>query len=263
MTGEGHDTGGRRRRSVGWATVVLLGGGLLMAACSSSSSSTTTTTGASSPATSSASSATTAAGSATTAPAGSTAALRTVVAGISKSAGSSFSATYTVDDATTGQHQTVTFAQSPPRSAVVTPSGSFYIDGTSVTECEGSGAAAKCTTLSTSLGASLSAVTDLFSPGVLTKTLTGIEAEAEAHIAGVTVSTSSATYAGLDSTCATLKDAGHPQPVTYCAANSSGILTYSSAGGSTVTLTAFTANPPASTFAPPAGSTVVTLPSGT
>ena len=107
------------------------------------------------------------------------------------------------------------------------------------------------------------ALTDLFSPGVLTTTLERIEAEAVARAAGISVHTSSATYGGLASSCATLTSNGQPKPVTYCVANSSGILTYSSANGTTVTLTAFTANPPASTFSPPSGATVQTLPAGT
>jgi hypothetical protein len=185
------------------------------------------------------------------------------VRGIKRGSGATFSATYVTADSTTGKSQTVTFAQSSPKSAVVTPNGSFYIDGSSVTACQGSGAGATCTSLSSNLGSSLGALTDLFSPGVLTTTLERIEAEAVARAAGISVHTSSATHGGLASSCATLTSAGQPKPVTYCVAKTSGILTYSSTNGTTVTLTAFTANPPASTFSPPSGATVQTLPAGT
>jgi len=243
---------GRRPRGAGWVTAALLGGGLLAAACGSSSSSPTTTTAAATPTT-----------GRTSSPASGAAALNHVVSGIDKGAGSTFSGTYTTSDTKTGQTQTVTFAQDPPKSAVITSNGSFYIDGQTVTECTGSGSTAKCESLSTSLGASLSGIVDLYAPRVLSTTIKGLESEALAHAAGVSVTTSSATYGGLASTCATLKNATQATSVTYCVANTSGILTYSSANGSTVTLTSFTANPPASTFSPPAGSTLETLPGGT
>ena len=237
-----------------WAVAIATAGGLLVAACSSnptsaSSSSTTTASPSGSPSTTGGSS-------------NSVSGLGSIVTGIKKSSGATFSATYTTANSTTGKNQTVTFAQSPPKSAVVTPSGSYYINGTSVTACEGSGASASCQSLPSDLGPSVSAVTDLFSPGVLTTTLQGIEAQAAAHAAGVSVHTSTATYGGQASTCATLKSPSQPNPVSYCVAKSSGLLTYSSANGTTVTLTAFTANPPASTFSPPAGATTQTLPGG-
>ncbi len=111
------------------------------------------------------------------------------------------------------------------------------------------------------LTSSLTGLTDLFSPAILTNTLKGIQSEEAAHV-GVIVNKSSATYGGLSSTCVTVKGSAQPSAVTYCAADSSGILTYANAGGSTVTLTAFSTNPPASTFSPPAGATVQTIPAG-
>jgi hypothetical protein len=217
-----------------------------LTACSSSTGSSATT------APSSGSSTTRAAGG------GSGSGLDSVVRSISNSKDATFSATY---KSVSGQNgQTVTFAQSPPKSAVVTPSGSFYVDGSSVVECQGSGSSATCTSLPSSLTGSLTGLTDLFSPITLTSTLKGLEAES--HAAGFDVHTSSATYAGLPSTCITARGPSQPNAVTYCAARSTGILTYSDTGTSSVTLTAFSANPPASTFAPPPGATVQTVPSG-
>ncbi len=250
----GSDEGvGRGIRRGTWAAVVVLAGGLLAAACSSGStaskSSTTTAPSGS--------------GSTSGSPAGPTSALASIVRGIKRSSGATFSATYTTADSTTGKSQTVTFAQSAPRYAVVTPNGAFYVNGSSVTACQGSGSSASCTSLPSSLGSSLHALTDLFSPSSLTTTLERIEAEAVARAAGFSVHTSSATYAGLASTCATLTMTSQSKPATYCVADATGILTYSSTNGTTVTLTSFTANPPASTFSPPSGTTVQTLPAGT
>jgi len=238
----------RQARSLTVLTALI--GGLLLAACSSSSTSSTTTT-----------SQTQTGSSAPSASGGSASALKTVENGITKSVGATFSATYLTAHGSTGQSQSVTFAQSPPKSAVITPSGSFYLNGSSVTECQGSGSSATCTSLPSSLTSSLTGLTNLFSPGILTNTLKGIQAEEAAHI-GVIVNKSSGTYGGLASTCVTVKASAQTSSVTYCAADSSGILTYANAGGSTVTLTAFSTNPPASTFSPPAGATVQTIPAG-
>jgi hypothetical protein len=239
-----------------WPVLGALAAGVVLAACSSGSSSSTTTA----PATPSQSSGSTAT---TVASGGSNGALKSVVDKITKTTGATFSVTYLTAHGATGQSQSVTFAQSPPKSAVITPSGSFYIDGSTVTSCQGSGTSITCASLPSGLSSSVNGFTDLFSPGILTNTLRGLEAEVAAHADGVSLTTSSATYGGLASTCFTVKSPSEPTPVTYCASNSSGVLTYENAEGATVTLTAYTANPPASTFAPPAGATVETIPAGT
>jgi hypothetical protein len=105
-------------------------------------------------------------------------------------------------------------------------------------------------------------LTALFSPGVLTRTLQGIEAEVTAHVAGVSITSTSATHGGQASTCVTANTKAEPSGVTYCASNSTGVLTYFSANGNSGTLTAYNANPPASTFSPPADATINTLPKG-
>jgi hypothetical protein len=184
------------------------------------------------------------------------------VNGVSKSSGATFSATYLTAQASTGKSQTVTFAQSPPKSAVITPSGSFYVDGTTITECQGSGSSATCTTLPSSMTSVVSGLTALFSPSSIVSALKGVKAEAAAHSAGYVISTSSATYGGLASNCVTVKGTSVPTPVTYCGSTSNGVLTYVNANGNTVTLQSYSANPPASTFAPPAGATIQTLPAG-
>ena len=234
------------------AAGALLLGGLVVAACGSGSSGTP---------------ATTASGAGSTAPTtasggGSDSGLDALVDGVSKGSGSSFSATYLTVQASTGKSQTVTFAQSPPKSAIITPSGSFYVDGTTITECQGSGSTATCTTLPSSMSSAVSGLTGLYSPSVIVNELKGLQSQVTEHVAGFDVSTSTATYGGQASTCVTAKGASQPTPVTYCASTSSGILTHVSAAGNTVTLQAYSTDPPASTFAPPAGATVATLPAG-
>jgi hypothetical protein len=235
------------------AAASLLAGGLLVAACSSGSSSTATT------AASGASTSSTAAASG----GGSSSGLDSLVNEVSKSSGATFSATYLTAQASTGKSQTVTFAQSPPKSAIITPSGSFYIDATSITECQGSGSSASCTTLPSSMSSVVSGLTNLFSPATIVSALKGVKAQAAAHSAGYVIRTSSATYGGLASNCVTAKGTSEPTPITYCGSTSNGVLTYVNAGGNTVTLQTYSASPPASTFAPPAGATVQTVPAGT
>ena len=234
------------------AAASLLAGGLLAAACSSGSSSTTTT----------AAPGTTTSTSTAASGGGSNSGLTSLVNGVSKSSGATFSATYLITQASTGKSQTVTFAQSPPKSAIITPNGSFYIDATSITECQGSGSSASCTTLPSSLSSTVTGLTNLFNPATIVSALKGVEALAAAHSAGYVIGTSSATYGGQASNCVTAKGTSEPTPVTYCGSTSNGVLTYVNAGGNTVTLQSYSASPPATTFAPPAGATVQTIPAG-
>ncbi len=246
---------GHPKRPGRWGVAAAVAGGLVLAACSSSptSSPTTTSAGTSGGGTT---------GTTAAAGGGSASSVQSIVSGITRTSNTTFSSTYTTSDSQTGQSQTVTFAQSPPKSAVITKSGSFYINGSTVTECTNASGTVTCTALPSSLTASVSSLTKLFSPGVLTDTLKGIQAASVTHAAGVSVTTSSGTYGGYPSTCLTAKVPTDPTAVTYSAAKSNGILTYSVADGNTVTLTAYTANPPASTFSPPAGATTQTLPAG-
>jgi hypothetical protein len=230
----------------------MLGAGLLVAACGSNSSSTATTaaSGGGSTPTTAASGGGTANG------------VDSLLNGVSKSSGATFSATYLTVEASTGKSQTVTFAQSPPKSAITTASASFYIDGTAITECQGSGSSPTCTTLPSTMTDVVSALTDLYSPANIVNDLKGVQAQAAAHSAGYVIGTSTATHGGLASRCVTVKATAQPNPVIYCGSTAYGVLTYLNASGNTITLQSYSANPPASTFAPPAGATVQTLPAG-
>lgn len=257
MRHQSTNTGTKRvgpARRAGWTAVAALAAGAALTACSSGSASPPTTVGSVNPAGTTATTVTTG---------GADNALKAVEDGISKTTGATFSVTYQIAHGAAGPNQSVTFAQAPPKSAVVTSTESFYINDSSVISCQGTGSSATCGSVPSTMGDAVDGFTDLFSPGVLAKSLRAIEAEAEAHAAGVNVTTTSGTYGGLASTCVTASSQAQPTPVTFCAANSSGILTHTNASGVTVTLTAYTPNPPASTFLPPAGATVVTIPAGT
>lgn len=244
----------RPARRAAWTAVAALAAGAILTACSSGSATSPTTGGSAAPAGTTATTATTG---------GADNALKAVQDRITRTTGATFSVTYQIAHGATGPSQSVTFAQAPPKSAVITSTESFYINGSSVTSCQGSGSSATCGSLPSSTSDAVNGFTDLFSPGVLAKSLSAIEAEAEAHAAGVSVTTSSGTYGGLASTCVTARSQAQPTPVTFCAADSSGILTYTNTSGVTVTLTAYTPSPPASTFLPPDGATVVSIPAGT
>lgn len=192
---------------------------------------------------------------------GTSSGLNKVIEGYTKSSNATFSATYHIVDPKTGVNETVTFAQSAGKQAIITPKGSFYITPKSVTACQGSGPVT-CETLPTALLGTVDGFKELFSPGVLVETLKGISGLAATHISGVNVATSSETYSHVSSTCATLTGKKFPTPVTYCASNSTGMMDHVISNGSTITLTTSSSHPSASTFAPPAGAKIIKLPKG-
>lgn len=187
--------------------------------------------------------------------------LNKVIEGYTKSSDATFSATYHVVDPKTGVNETVTFAQSAGKEAIITAKGSFYITPKAVTACQGSGPVT-CETLPTALVGTVDGLKELFSPGVLVETLKGIDGLVAAHVSGVNVATASKTYSHLSSTCATLTGKKFSTPVTYCAADSTGMMDHVNSNGSTLSLTSYSSHPSASTFAPPAGAKIISIPKG-
>lgn len=187
--------------------------------------------------------------------------LGTIVQGYAKSSNATFRATYHVVNPTTHANETITFAQSPGKEAIITSKGSFFITKSAVTVCQDAGQVT-CETLPDSMAGTVNAFKEMFAPGVLVDNLKGIEGIVAAHEAGVSVSTSSATYGGAKSTCITLKGSKFPHPVTYCAADSSGVMDHATSNGSTISMTVYSGHPSASTFAPPKGAKVISLPKG-
>ena len=132
-----------------------------------------------------------------TADASSTSGLGTVINGVTKSSGETFSATYHIVNPGAKENVSITFAQSQGKEAVITSEGSFYITSSSVTACTGPGNKT-CTKLPSSLMAaslaSVNAVKELFSPGVILSNLKGIKGIMATHPQGYSASTSSETF---------------------------------------------------------------------
>ena len=160
----------RPARRTTWTAVAALAMGAILTACGSGSANPPTKAGSSSAAGTTAS---------TAATGGADNALKAVEDRITKTTGATFSVSYQIAHGAAGPSQSVTFAQSPPKSAVVTPTGSFYINGSSVISCQGSGGSTTCGSVPSSTSDAVDGFTNLFSPGVLAKSLRAIQAEAQ------------------------------------------------------------------------------------
>jgi hypothetical protein len=203
-----------------------------------------------------------------------------ILKGLTKSVNTPFSAVYQLVETTSGvttENEAVTYAQDPSKKevALITPNGSFYLSGTKTLACRSEGGHLACTQLPASLQSTMSSVKNAFAPGEIESAVGTLQAEASAH--GYTLKTFSQSYGWTGKGVSGPQYASNCIKVTgpkmygtgiYCASSSYGVLTYtqgssSSTKTSTVTIHAggYTANPPASTFAPPPGTTIVTLPS--
>jgi hypothetical protein len=200
-----------------------------------------------------------------------------ILKGLTKSSNVSFSAVYQLVETTSGkttENEAVTYAQDPAKKEIslVTPDGSFYLTATKTLVCRSEGGHFACKSLPESLQSTMTSVKNAFAPGEIKTAVGTLQAEASAH--GYTLKTFSQSYGSgsgspkYASDC--IKVTGPKMYGTgiYCASSSYGVLTYtqgssSSTKTSTVTIHAggYTANPPASTFAPPPGTTIVTIPS--
>jgi hypothetical protein len=199
-----------------------------------------------------------------------------ILKGLTKSENVSFSAVYQVVETTSGattENESITFAQDPAKKevALITPSGSFYLTATKTLACRTEAGHLACTQLPQSLLSSMTSIKNLFAPGQIESAVGALQAQASAH--GYTLKTFSQSYGSgsgskYSSNCIKVTGPKMYGAGTYCASTSYGVLTYSQGSSSstktsTITIHAggYTANPPASTFAPPPGTTVVTMPS--
>ena len=234
----------------------MAGLGIVLAACGGGSAAPGTTTTSSTPAASGSSTSTSAPVSSTTAPTATTspASEVTALSGIAKEGQSkTFSATWTStsNSATT----TVTEAQSPPKTLFKTGSGFLLNDGKNSYFCSSSSQCVEETGTNP-----LASVLNLYNGRAFLSSVQAYESATALREAGVTLTFTEATYGGQASKCVNVSAASGKSK--WCVSQSSGILTYWSAAGNSFTLTSFSASPPASDFALPAGVTVVTLPSG-
>jgi hypothetical protein len=198
-----------------------------------------------------------------------------ILKGLTKSENISFSAVYQLVETTRGattENEAVTYAQDPSKKeiALVTPNGSFYLTATKTLACRGVAGHLECTSLPQSLESAMTSIKNAFAPGEIETAVGALQAEASAH--GYTLKTFSQSYGSgsgskYASNCIQVTGPKMYGAGIYCASSSYGVLTYthgssSSIKTSTVTIHSggYTANPPASTFAPPPGTTIVTIP---
>jgi hypothetical protein len=238
----------RARRGVyALGGLVLLGA--VLGACGSSTNNAGSTTTTSSAGTSATTSTPTSGGSTSL---DKIEALATSVQGAEKA---TFKAVYTITNAATTQ--TVTIEQSPPKSLFTTKGGSVIDTGTATYYCSDSG---QSVCLSAGTSNPLASLTALFSPQTALTELRAVQAEAAAHAAGYNISFSSGSYGGQGTTCATITGTG--TNVKYCVTKQ-GVLAYASSNGGTFALTSYSSSVAAGDFSLPAGSTIMTIPSGT
>lgn len=183
-----------------------------------------------------------------------------------------FFASYKLTNTSTATHKTqsITFAQQGTKALFKMTSGTIIDTGKTTLFCS-----SNTTTTSSTKGSSsgpetciqstgadpLAGVLDLFSGTAALEFFGSAEAEAEAKQAGVTVSFSTGTYAGLASKCLSVTGGASDTNGKYCVANI-GILDYWDTTGSSAVLTKYSASIPAGTFTPPAGATITTIPGG-
>jgi hypothetical protein len=237
-----------QRRSTAVA-LALLGFGIVLSACGSSSPSAapTTTTTSSPQANGSTTTTTTASGtiSSEVSQLGSLA---------SSGASATFQATYTYTDG--ASHQTMVFAQSPPKSLFKDSQSGLAVDtGTATYFCS----AGSCYNAGTTNP--LAELFYLFDGKTFQDTVSEYavtSAYLAAHGDSLTFSTS--TYAGQASKCVTItQSTGSAKTAVWCVADR-GIMTSWRAGSASFSLTSFTASPPSADFALPAGAKIVSLP---
>jgi len=253
--------GGSRSRRGSWSRrtavgTAVIGGAVLLAACGSSSSSSTTTTGA----------------TATTAAGGSDAAakLDTLAGNVKSAQQSTFRAIYTSSSG--GSSSTITLAQAPPKQlfSATDSSGStttLINTGTTTYSCSGGGSSTvTCTSIGGKVaGAALTSLINVYNGSTALTVFNAWRSAIVARVAGVSLNFTDTTIAGQPSTCANWSRSG--DTATYCV-TSSGVLAKveasggSSGSGTSFELTSYSSSPPASSFAVPAGATVVTLPGG-
>jgi hypothetical protein len=234
---------------------VLLGSGIALSACGSSSPSatgTTTTTAGNT------GSSTTSTSTTTTTQAGGNSSVSqqlSALSGLTGSASSTtFSATYSYKS--NGATQTMTIAQSPPKSLFANGSSDFVDTGTATYLCSSGTCLEESTTTDP-----LSTLTDLFNGTTFDDTATEYAMSASVLATeGVSMSFSGSTYAGLPSKCVTITwTKSGIEPATWCVASSSGVMTSWVDGTNSFTLTAYSSSPPSSDFAIPTGDKITTI----
>jgi outer membrane lipoprotein-sorting protein len=167
-----------------------------------------------------------------------------------------YSAVYKEDSG--GQTQTVTVAQSPPRSSY-RESGSIIIDtGKKTYSCSTSSGSSKATCVSLGSSDAGLGLTSLFSTAPAEAALAEAQEGVVSRILGIKVSSSSAKFGGQAATCVSVTD--HGKGGKYCVTKQ-GVLAYAgSSSSSYFELTKYSSSPSSSLFALPSGATTVSTP---
>ncbi len=183
-------------------------------------------------------------------------ALKTLEKTLQSGSGQTYLATY--NWVSNGSNETVTIAQSPPKSNISSSSGSFINTGTKSYVCTGSSSSASC--YSSGSTNPLSALINVFSSKTALNALSQAQHGLLSRILGYKTTSSNQTIGGQPSTCISISV--RSKSAKYCVTKS-GLLSYSGTSSGYFELTNLSSSPPASLFALPAGATVVTLPGGT
>jgi hypothetical protein len=177
--------------------------------------------------------------------------LKALASGVASEKGATFEVVYTTTSS--GQTESVTFAQSPPKYLIkVGTGGSVIYTGSETLYCE---TTTEC--ISTGTANPIAPIEHLFSPTTAKAFFDEAEVEVATKEAGYSVSFSSGSYGGLSSECATVS--GHGNTGKYCVARN-GVLTYAGSASGSITLTSYTSNVPSTAFSPPSGATIITEP---
>lgn len=254
-------------RRTGAVAGALFAGAVVLGACGSGtpSGSGTTTTAAASGGTGTTTTAGNT-GSTTTTAAGGAGALGSLATKLQGGATTAYDAVY--KSTGTSGTDTVEIASQPPSSfafKVTSASGTGDYLGNGKTDyaCnQASGATAwSCVNFGSNLGSTYTALSQLYSGKYWASLLTTYKSDAAA--AGVEVTSSSMTVAGVSLACVTYKGGAVGNGGEVCV-TPAGVLGYvhSASNNETFELTSYSTSPPSSLFTLPAGATVSTLPSG-
>jgi hypothetical protein len=177
----------------------------------------------------------------------------TTAAGNLKNA--TFGATYSLTQGTSTQD--VTYGQSPPKYLFKLGDGTLALDdGTSSYYCNSSKTCVGLTSASP-----IAAQLALFNGSTFITVAQGFaKAKPALDLLGVDVTFSSASYAGIASSCMTVTYTRNGATSTYCVASDTGLLTYWKVDATTYELTSYTKSPPDSYFTLPDGYTTVSIP---
>lgn len=168
---------------------------------------------------------------------------------------STFSATYTINSS--GRNETLTIAQSPPKSLLKTGGATVINTGRTTYYCTSYGSQHQCVK---STGSNpLVGLASAFSAPQVLSSITGAEQQVNSHANGYSVSTSSANYAGQPSTCVSVT--GQGRNAKYCVTNS-GVVAYVGSSSGSFRLTSYTKRVSGSSFSTPSGATSITTPGG-